>query len=101
MSEQTQTAPQQIPPHGQMMQLAMGAFPAQAIYVAAKLGIADLVKDGGKTPDELASATGTHGPSLYRLLRSLASVGVFAETAAGAFVNTPVSETMLSDSPVS
>src|SRR5437867_3483247 len=100
MSQQTQTAPE-IPPAGKMMGLAMGAFPAQAIYVAAKLGLADLLAAAGKTADELAAATGTDGPSLYRLMRALASFGVFVETDGGTFVNTPMSETMIADSPVS
>src|SRR5690242_18284071 len=103
MSEQTQTAPAtpEIPPHGRMMQLAMGAFPAQAIYVAARLGLADLLANGAKSVDDLAATTGTDGPSLYRVMRALASFGVFAETDGGTFVNTPMSETMLADSPVS
>ena len=103
MSDQTKTAPvsPEIAPHGQMMGLAMGAFPAQAIYVAAKLGLADLLADGAKTADELAAATETDGPSLYRVMRALASFGVFAETEGATFVNTPMSETMLADSPTS
>lgn len=58
---------------------AIGA--AQAIHVAASLGLADLVADGPKTADELAQATKAHGPSLRRLLRALTSLGVFAENA--------------------
>jgi hypothetical protein len=42
---------------------------SQAIYVAATLGIADLLEDGPKSADELAKTTGTHAPTLYRLLR--------------------------------
>jgi hypothetical protein len=53
---------------------------SQAIYVAAALGIADLLEDGPKSTDELAETTGTHAPTLYRLLRALASVGIFIET---------------------
>lgn len=50
------------------------------------LGIADLLKDAPRSAGDLAGATGTHAPTLYRLLRALASVGVFAEdpTAASA-----------------
>jgi hypothetical protein len=43
---------------------------SQAIYVAATLGIADLLEDGPKSADELAKTTGTHAPTLYRLLRA-------------------------------
>ncbi len=43
---------------------------SQAIHVAATLGIADLLKEGPRSVDELAEATGTHAPTLYRLLRA-------------------------------
>jgi hypothetical protein len=69
-----------------------GYWISQAIYVAAKLGIADLLKDGPKTDDELAQATGAHPRSLYRLLRALASVRVFAEAEDGRFGLTPLGE---------
>src|SRR5215204_6471380 len=62
---------------------------SQAIYVAATLGIADLLEDGPKSADELAKTTRTHAPSLYRLLRALASVGIFSETD-GRFGSTPL-----------
>lgn len=52
-----------------------GYWTSQAVYVAAKLGIADLLADGPKSIEELATATGTHPRSLYRLLRALASAG--------------------------
>jgi hypothetical protein len=72
---------------------------SQAINAAATLGIADLLVDGPKSTDELAKATGSHAPSLYRLLRALASVGVFAERADGSFVSTPPAEYLRSDVP--
>ena len=50
-----------------------GFWLSRAIYVAAKLGIADLLKEEPKDIGELAKATGSHEPSLYRILRSLAS----------------------------
>jgi len=70
----------------------------QAVYVAAKLGIADLVKEGAETVESLAERTGAHGPSLGRLLRALASLGVFSDED-GRFANTPLSETLRSDRP--
>ena len=71
---------------------------SQAIHVAAALGIADLLEDGPKSADELAEATGTHAPSLYRLLRALASVGIFVETD-GRFASTPLAECLRTDTP--
>jgi hypothetical protein len=58
----------QAPPHLAMRQLISGFWASRAIYVAAKLAIADLVKDRPRTAAELAQATGTHAPSLYRVL---------------------------------
>jgi len=51
----------------------------QLLYVVAKLGIADLLRDGPKHSEELAQAVGAHPRTLYRVLRALASLGVFAE----------------------
>src|SRR6266540_2711632 len=87
------------PPQFAMLQMITGFWVSRAIYVAAKLGLADLVKDSPKTADELAGLTGTHSPSLYRALRALASVGVFADDGQGRFAQTPLSETLRSDTP--
>lgn len=54
-------------------------------YVAAKLGIADLLKDTPLHYEQSATATQTHAPSLYRLLRALASLEIFVETEVGYF----------------
>jgi SAM-dependent methyltransferase len=69
--------------------LMYGYFASRAIHVAAELGIADRLRDGPKTVDQLASATATHRQSLYRLLRMLAGYGVFAENRDGQFELTP------------
>src|SRR5712691_7664413 len=69
--------------------LISGYLASRAIHVAAELGIADLLRDGPKTVDQLTSATGTHRQSLYRLLRMLAGYGVFAENRDGQFELTP------------
>ena len=69
--------------------LMWGWRASRAIHVAAELGIADLLQDGPKTIDQLATATGAHRQSLYRLLRMLAGYGVFAEDRDGHFKLTP------------
>lgn len=74
---------------------------SQAIYVTATLGIADLLKDGARTSDELAAATETDPPTLYRLLRALAAVGVLHEEDGRRFELTPVGEQLRSDHPQS
>jgi ubiquinone/menaquinone biosynthesis C-methylase UbiE len=72
---------------------------SQALYVAAKLGIADQLIDGPKSIEELAKATNTHAPSLYRVLRALASIGVFTEQEERKFALTPTAQPLLSDAP--
>src|SRR5262249_50165343 len=73
-----------------LLQLTSGYWVSQAMYVVAKLGVADLLQDGSKSGEELARATGTHAPSLSRVMRALASVGVFTEVAEGRFALTPL-----------
>ena len=92
-------APEVLPPDAQLMQLVSGAFVSAAVYTAAKLGIADLLADGPKTAADLALETETDERSLYRLLRSLASVGAFEEVGLKTFANTPMTETLRSDAP--
>lgn len=96
-----QTEQTQMPPAAQMMQMAMGFIVSQAISVAAKLYLADHLSKGAKTLSELAEITGTHEPSLYRLLRALTSVGVFQRDADGRYANSPLSEVLRSDVPES
>jgi hypothetical protein len=69
--------------------LALGYLVSRSLHVATELGIADLLNDGPQHVEELASRTGTHPASLYRLLRSLAAHGVFREDEAGRFALTP------------
>src|SRR5580693_9457262 len=60
-----------------MLRMIWGIHSSRAVYVAAKLGIADLLADGPVSTGELALATRTHEPSLYRVLRLLAALNVF------------------------
>ena len=76
---------------GHLGQLLYGLMTSQAIHVAAKLGIADLVGEAPETVEELAEATKTDAASLQRVLRMLTSVGVFAEEANGGFRQTRLS----------
>ena len=82
-----------------MRRLVDGYQVSQALHVAATLGIADLLVGGPRTSDELAEATETHGPTLYRLLRALASEGVFIELEGRRFDLTPLGEHLRSDVP--
>lgn len=71
----------------------------QAIYAAARLGLADLMKDGPKSVAELAEATNTLAPSLRRLMSALASIGVFAEQQDGRYTLTPVGACLQTGQP--
>jgi len=84
-----------------MLQMMSGLWVSRGIYITAKLGLADYLRDGGKTAVELAAATDTHAASLYRVLRMLAMVGVFHQDGEDRFSLTPLSETLLTDAPVS
>ena len=90
--------PSQPPAAVQMLQIISGFWISRAVYVIAKLGIPDLLKSGPKTAEELANATKMHAPSLYRVLRALASVGVVSSQGEQ-FALTPLSETLVTDAP--
>lgn len=77
MSAQAQ--PVLLPPPVAMLQMIQGFWISRALYATAKFGIPDLLKNGPKSSEELARATGTHPLSLYRVLRALDGIGALAE----------------------
>ncbi len=83
----------------QLFGLIFSQVVTQCLGVVAELGIADLLKDGGRSVGELASESGVHERSLYRVMRTLAASGVFTESSRNGFELTPLSEPLLSDSP--
>jgi hypothetical protein len=89
------------PPGLVLYQMSIGHYVSRALHLAAKLGIADLLKDGPCAAEDLAAATQTHAPSLRRVLRLLASVGVFDEVDGGRFALTPVGDALRADVPES
>ena len=96
---QRDAATQPLPPEAILTQMAFGALMTQALYVAAELEIADLLAAKPQTIGELAAATKTNESALYRVLRSLASAGVFAETEPKVFALTPLAEPLRKDAP--
>ena len=78
-ARQSSAGPASAPPEVVLTQIMLGSLASQVLYVPAKLGIADLLAGGPKSVEELATATDTHAPSLYRILRAAASLGVFTE----------------------
>ncbi len=89
----------ELPPGIALYQMAIGHYVSRALALAAALGVADLLKDGPADVRDLAGATGTHGPSLRRVLRLLASVGVLDERDDGRFALTPLGELLRADVP--
>ena len=87
------------PPTVAMRRLANGYQVTQAIHVAASLGIADLLRDGPQDSETLAAATASHAPSLHRVLRALASVGVLHEDDHGGFALTAIGACLRFDAP--
>jgi hypothetical protein len=79
-----------------LRQMIMGFRLTQLIYVAARLNIADHLQKDPLTVEQLAEISGAHAPSLYRLLRALASVGIFEETDDRRFQVTPLAEPLQS-----
>jgi hypothetical protein len=84
-------------PSQQMEVMLAGHFVAECLHVVAVLGVADLIAKGSTTIKAIAAATGCHESSLYRLLRTLASIGVFTESHPGQFQLTSLGETLRSD----
>ena len=80
-----------------LIQLINGFQTAQAIHVAVTLGVPDLLRSGALACDKLASATGSHPGSLYRLLRALAAIGIMRESEDRRFALTPLGGALVSD----
>ena len=89
----------QVAPAVALRELIGGFRATQLIYVAAKLGIADLLKHGPKTSDELAESVGAQPHALYRVLRALAGLGIFEEGRDGRFDLTPLAEPLRTGVP--
>lgn len=80
-----------------LFQMATGYWLSQAIYVAAKLGIADLLEDGPQSTVALAAATRSNERSLFRLLRALSGAGVFSQVAQDRFALSPLGDALRSN----
>ena len=87
------------PPHAVLIQMGTAQWISRMLYVAAKLSLADHLAKGPKSAQELAGPTETHAPSLHRLLRALANLGVFAEDGKGRFALTPLGEALRTGAP--
>ena len=101
MTDVTETTTDPAATRGALVPLLFGFFPTQVLHVAATLRLADRVAGGARTVDDLADETGTHGPSLARVLRALACFGVLEQVGPETFALGPHGAGLLTDGPAS
>jgi hypothetical protein len=85
---------------GKLLRLIWGIHISRCVYAVAELGIADLLAAGPRSSGELAVATETHEPSLYRVVRALAGLGLFEEQAPRTFSLTLIGDRLRTDTPL-
>jgi hypothetical protein len=83
----------------QVIQMATACWMSRLIFVAAQLGLADRLADGPQNAEAVAASTGSHAPSLYRVMRTLASLGLLMEDDQHRFALTPLGETLKTGAP--
>ena len=88
-----------VPPHTQLIQMGMGFVVSRIVFAAAKLGLADRLADGPRSAEELAAPTGSDAASLYRLMRTLASLGILSEGENSRFSLTGLGEALKTGAP--
>jgi SAM-dependent methyltransferase len=86
-------------PQIQILQILYGAITARLLTIVTSLGIPDLLSAGPRAVPELAEAAGVNADALHRVLRTLASVGIFTETEHGIFALTALAEVLRTDAP--
>lgn len=91
--------PTGLPAHVQLIQMGVAIWQARAVYAAAELGIADILAGGPAALEDIARQTGTHAPSLYRLLRALESCGIIEEASHGKFITTALGDALRDGAP--
>lgn len=99
MSDDHDATSQALPPHAQLIQMGTASWISAIVYAAAKLGIADHLAAGPRSAVELAGTTRTHAPSLYRLMRTLAGLGILTERDGQRFALTPLGEALKAGAP--
>lgn len=87
------------PPQAQLIEMIMAQFVSRLVYIAARLRLPDYLAEKPRTAEELAALTQTHAPTLHRVLRTLASTGLFAEDKENRFTLQPLGEGLRSHTP--
>jgi O-methyltransferase domain len=88
-----------LPPEAHIVEMVMAQFVSRLIHLTATLKLPDYLAEGPKTAEQLAPLTGTHAPSLYRVMRTLSSLGLFTEDDAHRFTLLPLGEVLKSGTP--
>jgi O-methyltransferase domain/Dimerisation domain len=99
MPDNTPAASLALPPHIQLIQMGRAFVVSRTVYAAAKLGLADQLAPGPKSAAELAGPMNVHAPSLYRLMRTLASLGILTERPEQRFALTNLGEALKTGAP--
>ena len=99
MSDNNPAASQALPPHVQLIQMGAAFWVSRVVYAAAKLGLADQLAAGPKNATELAGPMRLHTPSLHRLMRTLASLGLLTERPEQRFALAALGEALKTDAP--
>jgi hypothetical protein len=99
MLDRQPSTSQSLPPHLQLIDMGVASWISAVVYAAAKLGIADHLAAGPRSAVELAGPTGTHAPTLHRLMRTLAGLGILTERDGQQFALTPLGEALKTGAP--
>jgi hypothetical protein len=99
MSVHAETASTAVPPHVQLIQMGTAAWVNAVVFAAAKIGLADQLAAGPRNAAELAGPMRLHAPSLHRLMRTLAGLGILTERDAQRFALTPMGEALKTGAP--
>jgi len=99
MTDHQEAASRALPPHAQLIQMGIASWVSAVVYAAAKLGLADQLAAEPKNAAELAGPMRMHAPSLHRLMRTLASLGILTERDAQRFALTPLGEALRIGAP--
>ena len=86
-------------PAAEVLRIAQGYQLSQALYVAAKLGVADVLEPRPLAAEAIAEAVGAQASPLRRVLRALVVAGVFDELQDGRFANNDAAATLRTDAP--
>ena len=99
MTDRQEVASGALPPHAQLIHMCTSAWVSAIVYGAARVGLADRLADGPRSATELAGPMRLHAPSLHRLMRSLAGLGILTERDAQRFALTPLGDALKTGAP--